>query len=149
MSPMKPKGQGRQGGRSGLTLIELMVVAIIVAILAAAAIPLMAGGKKKAMATEAVAALGTARTSLRTMYAETRDYTQTPSGETLAPMDPLTSIPGVTAAELAGKYFKEGDYSIESISRQTYVLKCAGSTGEVAGVVIRLDQAGNLQTQGI
>ena len=39
--------------KAGFTLVELMVVAIIVAILAAVSIPLMSGNKRRAAATEA------------------------------------------------------------------------------------------------
>ena len=54
----------------GFTLVELMVVAIIVAILAAVAIPLMSGNKKKAQATEAQAGAGTIKTLVRIMQAQ-------------------------------------------------------------------------------
>ncbi|MCX7819321.1 MAG: prepilin-type N-terminal cleavage/methylation domain-containing protein [Kiritimatiellae bacterium] len=139
----------KRAAARGFTLVELMVVAVIVAVLASVAIPLMGGGKKKAMATEAQAALGMARSCLRAMYAETRDYSRDPNGSQLSAGDPLTAIPGVSAGDLAGKFFRESDYSIQSISRDSYVLKCQGSTGETVGVTITLDQSGNLQTTGI
>jgi len=126
-----------------------MVVAVIVAVLASVAIPMMSGSKKKAMVTEAQAALGMARSCLRAMYAETRDYSHDPGGNALEAGDPLTVIPGVSAGDLAGKFFQESDYTIQTISRDAYVLKCQGSTGEVAGVVITLDQSGVLQVTGI
>ena len=53
--------------RAGFTLVELMVVAVIVAILAAVAIPLMSANKTRAMATEAEAGCGTIRTAFRAM----------------------------------------------------------------------------------
>ena len=70
--------------KNGFTLVELMVVAVIVAILAAVAIPLMSGNKKRAMCSEAEAALGTIRSQLRAQYAETKDYTKSALGGTVA-----------------------------------------------------------------
>ncbi len=135
--------------KSGFTLVELMVVAVIVAILAAVAIPLMTGNKRRAMATEAEAALGSVRTALRAMYAETKAYNRTPNGDTLSAGMSVTNIPGVTAEDLDGKYFKPGDYTIAGISESTYQIRAAGSTGDVAGVVITLDQDGNFNRQGL
>jgi type IV pilus assembly protein PilE len=144
---------GKAGGslsrRSGFTLVELMVVAVIVAVLAAVAIPLMGGGKRRAMASEADSALGAVRACLRAMYAETRDFSRDPNGSALEAGDPLTSIPGVSVGDLEGKYFKESDYDIASISSSAYTLRCRGSTGEVSGVTVTLDQSGTFQRVGI
>jgi prepilin-type N-terminal cleavage/methylation domain-containing protein len=144
---------GRDGAvrtsRSGFTLVELMVVAVIVAILAAVSIPLMSGGKKKAMASEADSSLGAVRACLRAMYAETRDYSKDPNGNTIEAGDPLTAIPGVSTGDLEGKYFKESDYDIASISASAYSLRCQGSTGEVSGVTITLDQSGTFTRTGL
>lgn len=71
--------------RAGFTLVELMVVAIIVAILASVAIPLMSGNKKRALGTEAETVLGTLRTQLRIMYVETGSYIKKPNATPLAP----------------------------------------------------------------
>ncbi len=135
--------------KSGFTLVELMVVAVIVAILAAVAIPLMSGNKRRAMATEAEAALGSIRTALRAMYAETKAYNRDPNGGTILAGTSCTNIPGVTAEDLEGKYFKPGDYRIASITETTYRIQAVGSTGDVAGVTITLDQDGNFERQGL
>ncbi len=147
MKATRPRMSTR--GRRGFTLVELMVVAVIVAVLASVAIPMMSGSKKKAMVTEAHAALGMARSCLRAMYAETRDYTRDPGGNTLQAGDPLTVIPGVSVGDLSGRFFRESDYTIQAISTDAYVLQCVGSTGDTAGVTITLDQSGALQTTGI
>jgi len=133
--------------KKGFTLVELMVVAVIVAILAAVAIPLMSGNKKRAMATEAEAALGSVRTALRAMYAETKAYDKDPNGTTIS--GSVTNIPGVTAEDLEGKYFKAANYSIESISTSSYSIQAVGSTGEVNGVTIKLNQDGNFTRTGL
>lgn len=135
--------------KNGFTLVELMVVAVIVAILAAVAIPLMSGNKKRAMATEAEAALGTIRTSLRAMYAETKAYNKDPNGTTIPAPGSVTNVPGVTAEDLAGKYFMSADYDISAIAASTYTIRATGSTGDVVGVVITLTQDGTFNRTGL
>lgn len=130
--------------KNGFTLVELMVVAVIVAILAAVAIPLMSGNKKRAMCSEAEAALGTIRSQLRAQYAETKDYTKSASGGTVAG---VFDISGVETNDLQGRYFAPGDYSI-TVGSSTYTVSCTG-TGEVAGVTITLDQDGTFTRTGI
>jgi len=143
------KGRGVRRARAGFTLVELMVVAVIVAVLASVAVPLMGGGKKKAMATEADSSLGAVRACLRAMYAETRDYSRDPNGNTLEAGDPLTAVPGVSVGDLEGKYFRESDYDIASISATAYTIRCQGSTGDVSDVTITLDQSGTFQRTGL
>jgi len=137
-----------QSRRSGFTLVELMVVAIIVAILAAVAIPLMSGNKKRAMATEAEAALGTMRSQLRAMYAETGAYNKKSDTVTLtAPTSP-TNISGIAVDDLKGKYWSEPDYKLSAVSATAYTLTATG-TGEVANVVITLNEAGTFTRTGL
>ena len=96
------------------TLVELMVVAIIVAILAAVAIPLMSGNVQRAIATEATAALGMIRSNLRAMYAETGDYTTPPSGTAFNDGDLVAgNVPDILAEDLDGHYFSHDCYEID------------------------------------
>ena len=134
--------------KAGFTLVELMVVAIIVAILAAVAIPLMSANKKRAAATEGEAGLGTMRSALRAMYAETSSYVLTPNGTALG-AGAATTIPGISAGDLNGKYFQEGDYTINAITASNYTLRVAGSTGLVSGVTISLTSAGDFTRSGL
>jgi type II secretory pathway pseudopilin PulG len=125
-----------------------MVVAIIVAILAAVAIPLMTAQKKRAMATEGEAGLGMLRTSLRAMYAETGFYNRTPNGGA-TPVGAITNLPGVNASDLNGKYFQSTDYRLTAVGDATYTLQVTGSTQDVVGVTITLDQAGTFNRSGL
>lgn len=138
----------KTAGKKGFTLVELMVVAVIVAILAAVAIPLMSGQKKRAMATEAESALGTIRTALRAMYADTGAYNRDPNGNTITAPGAVTQIPGVSEADLNGRYFGGGQYSITAIGASTYTLSVTG-TGDVAGVTITLNQDGQFTRTGL
>ena len=137
-----------RGAGRGFTLIELMVVAVIVAVLAAIAVPLMSVNRKRAMATEAEAALGTVRGALRAMYAETRDYSKSFTGATIAPGS-VMAIPGVGPVDLEGKFFTSDDYTIESVGTTSFVLNCTGASGDVSGVTVRIDESGTITRSGL
>ncbi|MBT3296748.1 MAG: type II secretion system protein [Verrucomicrobia bacterium] len=132
--------------REGFTLVELMVVAVIVAILAAVAIPLMSANKTRAMATEAEAGCGTIRTALRAMFAETSNYTVGLNGS-LGTAYAATALPGIGAGDLDGRYFDDGCYSVAA-GATTYTITCSGAASgatqaaDVSGVTVSLDDDG-------
>lgn len=126
-------------------MVELMVVAIIVAILAAVAIPLMSANKKRAIATEAQAGCGTIRTALRVYYAENNAY---PTN--------MVGITGFVLTDLNGTYFDDTCYALVSNGSSTYTITCTGNNATVApqrskaaGIVVTLDQDGNFTYTGL
>ena len=145
--------------KSGFTLVELMVVAVIVAILAAVAIPLMSANKKRAIATEAEAALGTIRSALRAQFAETGAYNKDINGNPVV-AGAVTNIPGISAGDLDGRYFSEECYEFQEIGEKTYTLKADGSTAEEGGkneapaaedadtILVTLDEKGKFNRSG-
>ena len=137
--------------KAGFTLVELMVVAIIVAILAAVAIPLMTAQKKRAAATEGEAGLGAIRSTMRTIYAEKGAYNISPAdGSTLTAPVAITNLPGINAGDLNGRYFQSTDYSvIAPYDASHYMLQVVGHTTDVVGVTITLDQGGNFVRTGL
>lgn len=136
--------------KAGFTLVELMVVAIIVAILAAVAIPLMSANKKRAAATEGEAGLGTIRSALRAMYAETGFYNQKPDGNSLGAGSVAGVVPGIATNDLLGAYFNDSHYSITSIGATNYTLQVSGSTNKyVLGVTITLKEDGTFTRNGL
>lgn len=124
--------------KAGFTLVELMVVAIIVAILAAVAIPLMSGNKKRAAATEAQAAISSIWTAERMYYADKGAYVSAPS-----PVD--TTLPGINANDLMGKYFDHSSYSVVAtattltITANQAAVKSDGISGTVVLTVTIAD----------
>ena len=134
--------------KTGFTLVELMVVAIIVAILAAVAIPLMSANKKRAMATEANAGCGTIRTALRVTLADKGAYPASGAASTLT---------GIGANDLDGVYFSTPDYVYTLVTSNTYTIVATGNSGgstapqkaDVAGVVVTLDQNGAFTYAGL
>lgn len=132
----------KRNKKAGFTLVELMVVAIIVAILAAVAIPLMSANKKRAAATEGRAGLGTTRSALRAVFAETAAYNVKPDGSGIGAGAIVGNVPGIIAGDLDGKYFKDAGYTIVSIGASNYVLQAVGATNPVVGVTIQLNEKG-------
>lgn len=117
----------KKNKKAGFTLVELMVVAIIVAILAAVAIPLMSGNKLRAAATEGQAGISTIYTAERVYKAEKDTYVNAPT-----PVD--TTLPGINSGDLEGKYFTHASYSVsgagtDAMTIQTSASKVTGISG--------------------
>lgn len=120
---------------AGFTLVELMVVAVIVAILAAVAIPLMTANKDRAMATEGQAGCGTVLTAMRMYFAEHGSY----PGSALSGAALLAALPGIKTGDLDGVYFNDGSYAITDPSSGTYTITATGMAGgDAAGDTVIL-----------
>jgi prepilin-type N-terminal cleavage/methylation domain-containing protein len=122
----------------GFTLVELMVVAIIVAILAAVAIPLMGGNRRKAIATEGQAGLGIVRSALRIYKSEHGGYPATESGKVVANVPVLNIRPG----DLEGKYFKTDNYVLTTVTPSNFVITATVYTNDNTGRTVTLDEVG-------
>lgn len=126
--------------KSGFTLVELMVVAIIVAILAAVAIPLMTGNKDRAMATEGQAGCTTIATQLRMHYAEKGNYTGIST-----PLD----LAGIRPNDLNGTYFNDASYVLTTLTDGDDYTITANGKGDANGKsVIMTVTAGNTVWSG-
>ena len=94
--------------KKGFTLIELMVVILIVAILAAVAIPIMRGRIDAAKWSEGRAIMGTIATALRA-YAAGEDLS--PGTDKLSTAVYATKL-GFATGDLDGTYFKAADFAV-------------------------------------
>jgi prepilin-type N-terminal cleavage/methylation domain-containing protein len=91
--PPHPKSKPA-GKKDGFTLVELLIMAIIIAVLAAAAVPLMTANRSRAMVTEAQAGLGTLRTALRLYRAEFGSFPVSNEGKNVDQITNLAVKPG-------------------------------------------------------
>lgn len=116
--------------KSGFTLVELMVVAIIVAILAAVAIPLMTGNKGRAAATEAQAGCSTIATAVRMGLVESKPWTTD-----------IDLLPGINPGDLDGNYFDHDDYQLSgAYSNYTIRADSNGKDGITGYVTMQNNQ---------
>lgn len=130
-----------------------MIVSVIVAILAAVAVPLMTPNKKCAMATEAETGLGLLRMALRTLYAESGAYNRDRSGATIS-VGSISNIPGVSLIDLSGRWFNVPAYDLQMVAANTFTVRCRGSQSttsnatDVADLTVTLDEIGNFVRTG-
>ena len=96
--------------RKGFTLIELMVVILIVAILAAVAIPILRGRIESAKWSEGAAIAGTIRTAAKVAYAE--DSSAANIAALTAAVTGIMSDLGFEAGDLDGQYFDDSHFTI-------------------------------------
>ena len=144
---------GKSKETHGFTLIELVIVVVIVGILAAVAIPLYRGYVRKAIASEATAALGTVRTALRVIKALTGAYDGVVGpGESITDGADVDAALGIEAGDLDGTYFDPVDYEITHVDDATFLLTCTGTTssgqgdheGDANGIGITMDENGDV-----
>jgi len=119
--------------RKGFTLVELMVVVLIVAILAAVAIPILRGRIDAAKWSEGKSMMGTIATAIRAYHAEKGPTGDAPT--TLFVAADGTGL-GFAAGDLTGTYFGDGDFTNPPVvdmggatGSLTFTITCTAASG--------------------
>ncbi len=135
--------------RGGFTLVELMIVVIVVGVLAAVAIPMYQIMPQRSRGTEAAAALGLVRSSMRVYYAEHGTFVN--ASFTDGARVTTGGLLAVNDFDLLGKYFSTECYTFDGApTANAYTIECDGanstapSAAVVAGIVMTIDQDGEI-----
>lgn len=118
----------KKNKKAGFTLVELMVVAIIVAILAAVAIPLMSGNKDRAIATEGQAGCGTIATGIRMQWVQDGSFSTNSAS--------AHSLPGINDGDLDGTYFDHDDYAWTATDGNDYEITATSRDGDTMTMTV-------------
>jgi len=137
-------------GSLGFTLVELMVTLIIVAVLAAVALPLYRSAPTDAKNTEAVAALGLVRGAMRAHHSEHGTYEG--PGFVDGALVTTRGVLSISPVDLEGRYFSTECYTFDGTPTQnTFKIRCTGGNStaphadEVETVVLTIDQDGDIE----
>jgi prepilin-type N-terminal cleavage/methylation domain-containing protein len=118
--------------KSGFTLVELMIVAAIIAILAAIIIPLLANNRERAIATEGQNILGTVATAAKVYYAEKGTWPA------------FADLPATVRNEIGNaKYFTGTGVAIGgSYDDYTITVTAGANAGDLSGKTLILSEDG-------
>lgn len=135
--------------KSAFTIMELLLVVIIAAVMAAAAMPGLKANMRKERAREAMAVLGAIRTQMRIIRGETGAYDIKPDGSKITPGKVIDKVPGFKSGDLAGIFFAERSYNLTTVNKASFTALASSSNPKVKGITVKIDQDGTITITGL
>jgi type IV pilus assembly protein PilE len=126
--------------QNGLTLVELLITAAIIAVLAAIAVPAYQDHTTRAQLADAHATLGATRTRLEQYYQDNRSYP--PQCGAAAGTLPAFIMPANTT------YFSYACVA-GATAGQTFFLSASGIAGRAVGFTFAVDENGGRSTTAV
>ncbi len=118
--------------QSGVTLIELMVTLVIIAILSSVALPVYSDYLKRGRIPQATNNLASMRVKMEQYYQDNRAYPSTCDAAGGMPMPPADDF----------------TYTCSALSANAYTIQAQGS-GTMSGFTYTIDQANNKKTTAV
>ena len=134
----------RMKGEGGFTLIELLVVIIIIAILAAIAIPTFLGQRHKAQDTAAKSNVRNAMMSMESAYVDTRDFSKV-TVTILDAIEPSLTFTQLALAATAADAKAEEDavnFWVDINDGTVYEIGSLSKSGKIFGVAVEKSAGG-------
>jgi len=135
---MFEKFHKKMKGEGGFTLIELLVVIIIIAILAAIAIPTFLGQRHKAQDTAAKSNVRNAMMSMESAYVDTRDFSKV-TVTILDAIEPSLTFTQRDLAATTATAAAEDDavnFSVDTGTGTAYEIGSLSKSGKIFGVAV-------------
>ncbi|HEX6020329.1 MAG TPA: type IV pilin protein [Burkholderiaceae bacterium] len=125
---------------AGFTLIEVMIAMVVIAILAAVAIPSYRSYVRRGQLAEAFTTLADARVKMEQYYQDNKFYGAA-ANSTACP-----TLPTLGAFPVVGKYFTVSCGSLGAAPAQTYTLTATGTGGLTTGYAYTVNHNGTKGT---
>jgi len=128
----------RRRVHAGFTLVELTVTVVVVALLAAVAVPIYRGHAKRAMAAEGMGLVSAIRTAQRIWFAEYNTYT-----------DNWLDIAGQVDYSKNRYFFTAPTLTASGRGSEAAFTATVVGSGDAAGVTVMIDEAGTITITGL